>query len=324
MEFRQLRYFMAVAEEKHFGRAAERLGMAQPPLSQQIKKLEEEMEIQLIRRSSRRVELTSEGQAFLCVVRKALSTMECGVEQVRMMARGETARLRVGFIASATHSNFPKAVARFRSMYPDITLDLREMHSMKQYHELMEGKLDAGVLQFYQSEIAGLECHSFLKEPYMLAVRKDHPLACSAATDITSLHGEDFIMYPRSHHPTTYDTIVTRFEREGVKPTIVQEAFTLQTKLALIASGMGIGLVPRRMKQTCPPEVRMVPFYWKGDPLMSELRVAWKYSEKTNALACFLKVVETFSQKLPCTGGQSDSIKPLSSTLKPVTEKARS
>lgn len=301
MELRQLRYFIAVAEEEHFGRAAEKLGMAQPPLSQQIKKLEEEMGVLLFRRSSRRVALTTEGQAFACTVRKTLAAMERGVDQVRMMARGEKARLRVGFIASAAHSEFPKAVALFRRKHPDILLDLREMHSIHQYQKLKKGELDAGLLMFFQSEITGLECHSFLKEPYMLAVRRDHPLARSCSLDIRSLHRENFVMYPRWNHPTTYDTIMSRFERLGVEPAIVQESTTLQTKLALIASGMGIGLLPCRMQATCPPEVRMIPFDWRGEPLMSELRVAWRYSGQSPVLESFLDVMRKFSNCPVCS-----------------------
>ncbi|WP_147822512.1 LysR family transcriptional regulator [Salidesulfovibrio onnuriiensis] len=301
MELRQLRYFLAVADEEHFGRAAEKLGMAQPPISQQIKRLEEEMGVQLFMRTSRKVELTKEGRAFAGTVRKTISDMEEGVNKVRMMARGEKARLRVGFIASAAHSDFPKMVAYFRRRHPEIILDLREMHSLQQYDALVRGELDAGVMQFFQSQISGFESHSFWKDPYMLAVRERHPLASVPVADISMLHGQDFIMYPRDHHPTTYDTIIARFERAGVIPNIVQESETLQTKLALIATGMGVGLVPRRMQQVCPANVVMLPFDWKDEPLVSELRLAWKYSGQTCAQMSFFKVIKEFGRSCACT-----------------------
>ncbi len=326
MELRQLRYFIAVADEEHFGRAAEKLGMAQPPLSQQIKRLEEEIGVTLLRRTSRRVELTKEGRAFQCVVRKTLANMEQGLEAVRMMSRGEKARLRVGFSASVAHSDFPKVVAAFRRKHPDIVLDLREMHTMEQRRKLQKGDLDAGVLQYFQGEISDLEFHSFVKEPYLLAVRLEHPLAKACSADIRSLHRENIVVYP--HTCSTADgAVLSRCKQLGIEPNVVQEAATLQTKLALVASGLGVGFVPRRMKTVCPPEVKMIPFEWKGDPLMSELRVAWNLSKETPELACFLKVVEQFSQHsriFPGSGDCCSSIRRLTSTLRPIDEKARS
>ncbi len=129
MELRQLKYFIAVAEELHFGRAAARCHIAQPPLSQQIKRLEEELGVKLLERTSRKVSLTDEGSGFLVVARDTIETLEGGIEKMRMMAEGIIGKLRVGFLSSGLYTDFPKGVTAFRKRYPGIQLDIREMQS---------------------------------------------------------------------------------------------------------------------------------------------------------------------------------------------------
>ncbi|WP_147822513.1 LysR family transcriptional regulator [Salidesulfovibrio onnuriiensis] len=297
MELRQLRYFIAVAEELHFGRAAEKLYIAQPPLSQQIKKLEEEMGVLLFDRSNRRVRLTPEGRKFLCVARNTLENLSCGVEQVKRMARGEIGRLRVGFINSASQSKLPGVVAEFRRLHPGITLDIREMHSHLQRAAVLEGELDAGLVHSCCANMAGFDWLTFLSEEYVLAVHEDHPIARQESSRDEDLHGEDLIMFPREFYPASYDKTIARFHNKGIQPNIVQEAGTHQTKLALISAGMGVGFVPQRMQRACPPGVRLIPHLWGEHKGTSDVKLIWRDGEVPPALACFIEVMKAHCQE---------------------------
>lgn len=295
MELRQLRYFIAVAEEKHFGRAAERLHMAQPPLSQQIKRLEEDLGVMLFNRTKRSVKLTREGLQFLTVARKTLETLNTGAEHIRMMARGEIGKLRIGFINSAAQSAFPDAVASFRKKHPSIALDIQDVHSDESMILLRKDELDACIVQGSNADYRHLEWIVFMRDPYVLAVREDHKLARCGQVGFTALHSETLIMPPREYYPETYGAITAMFEERGATPSIVQEADTHQTRLALVAAGMGVTFVPARMEQACPRSVTLVPFRWPVDPPMSELRLVWRSGDDSIALSMFVDVMEKFA-----------------------------
>ncbi len=303
MELRQLRYFIAVAEELHFGRAAARLFIAQPPLSQQIKKLEEEMGVLLFDRSNRRVRLTPEGRKFLCVARSTLESLDCGVEKVKRMARGEIGRLQVGFVNTAAQSRFPNVVAEFRKHHPGITLDIREMYSHVQRDAVAAGEMDAGLVHCCCVEMRGLDWLTFLSEEYVLAVHEDHPIARQDISCDEDLHGEDLIMFPREYSPVSYDKTIARFHNRGIVPNIVQEAGTHQTKLALVSAGMGMGFVPARMERACPPSVKLIHYEWGEQKGISELKLIWKEGEVPSALACFIDTM-----KEHCQGGKTCNI----------------
>ncbi|WP_147822511.1 LysR family transcriptional regulator [Salidesulfovibrio onnuriiensis] len=295
MELRQLRYFIAVAEEKHFGRAADRLHMAQPPLSQQIKKLEEDLGVMLFNRTKRSVKLTREGLQFLTVARNTLDTLNSGTEQIRMMARGEIGKLRIGFINSASQSNFPDAVAEFRKKHPSITLDIQDIHSDKSLALLRVDELDACIVQGGTADFRDLEWMTFMLDPYVLALREDHKLAKCSHVGFAALHSETLIMPPRECYPETWTAIMHMFEERGATPSIVQEADTHQTRLALVAAGMGVSFVPLRMEQSCPRSVKMMPFRWPQDPPMSELRLVWRRGDDSLALSLFIEVMKRFA-----------------------------
>ena len=296
MELRQLRYFIAVAEELNFSRAAERCHIAQPPLSQQIKKLEEELGARLFDRTNRKVSITSEGKKFLCVARNTLETLECGVEQVRMMSRGEIGRLCIGFLNSAIQTRFPEALTEFRKQHPGIILDIQEMESIQQKQALLDGQLDVGLCHHNYTDVKDLDSRTFLKDSYFLAVHDKHPLAKVGTAGWMDLDGEPFIMFSRDHYPNAYDRTIARFHELGCMPRIVQEAKTHQTKLSLIAAGMGIGFVPERMRQVCPECVHLLPFKWGGAQQHSSIKIAWKKTDVSPTLKLFLSVIREFCQ----------------------------
>lgn len=272
--------------------------MAQPPLSQQIKKLEEDLGVRLLDRNRRRVELTREGIQFLSVARNTLEVLDSGADQVRMMARGEIGRLRIGFISSAAQSHFPDAMAQFRKEHPGIVLSIRDVHSPDVIDAVRDGILDAGIIQSRAEEgYNSLEWMTFLLEPYVLAVREDHPLAHSGQVGPRDLHRQPLIMLPREHYPTTWETLTHLFETGGIRPRIVQEVDPHLTRLALVAAGMGVSFVPARMARVCPRSVRLIPLNWKEHRLMSELRLIWRKNDMAAGLEMFIKVMQRFCHK---------------------------
>ena len=294
MGLRQLKYFIAVAEELHFGRAAERCHIAQPPFSQQIKRLEDELGVKLLERTSRKVSLTDEGTMFLAIARDTISTLECGIEKMHMMAKGLIGKLRVGFLSSGLYTDFLKGVTAFRKKYPGIMLDIREMQSSDQNNALRAGELDVGLSHHCYANHYMLEARTFMADRYFLAVHEEHPLAAKGHAGYPDIDKEPFIMFSREHYPEAYDRAVGRYYKFGVQPRIVQEAKTHQTKLSLIAAGMGIGFVPERMSAALPDCVRMLPFDFQGEAHVTPLKLVWRKGEKTPALRCFLEVLSEF------------------------------
>jgi len=247
MELRHLRYFVAVAEELHFGRAAERLRIAQPPLSRQIKDLEREVGTPLFERVPRGVELTAAGQAFLPEARLTLAQAERAQRTAQRAALGETGRLRVGFVEAATHSGIlPDVLGFFRVHLPAIGLSLFELDPLRQAEAFREGRIDLGILQGSMLESARwLREESIYTEPIVLAVPADHRLAGRARFTLASLAEEAFVLFPRQTDPALFDDIVARCRTAGFSPRVVQEATGWHTLTSLVGAGVGIGFVPK-------------------------------------------------------------------------------
>ena len=277
MELRHLRYFIAVAEELHFGRAAERLHMAQPPLSQQIRSLEEELGVQLLHRTKRRVQLTEAGQVFLVEARRSLTQIEQTVLAAQRAGRGEIGSLAMGFVSSASYSLLPELLQVFRMRFPDVELILHELTTEQQLQKLRNGGLDIGFL-YLPSYDDSLSIISVTNEPLMAALPQSHPLTTSPQISLLSLAGEPFILPLRHLAVGFYDRIVSACQQAGFSPRVVQEANTIQTIISLVAGGIGISLVPASFQnlqrtgviykalQKPTPEVEMTIICRKNDP----------------------------------------------------------
>ncbi|PXY29048.1 hypothetical protein BAY59_15545 [Prauserella coralliicola] len=252
MELRHLRYFAAVAEELHFGRAAERLGIRQPPLSQQIKALEDDLGVALFDRSSRRVRLTAAGQTLYPAARDILASVQAARRTTRRAGRGESGELSLGFVGSATNVLLPEALRAFRRDYPDVTLHLRELTTMQQAHALREGALDVGLLRppLPADAAAGLTVDPVGAERLMAALPVDHPLAAERVVDAGRLAAEPFVLFPRELGPGLHDRILGYCAEAGFAPAIAQEAVQMQTIVALVASGLGVSVVPSSVART--------------------------------------------------------------------------
>ncbi|VZR94285.1 LysR family transcriptional regulator [Pseudomonas aeruginosa] len=252
MELRHLRYFIAVAEELHFGRAAERLGISQPPLSQQIQALEEEIGARLFERTNRRVELTDAGRLFLDESRQVLAQVDKAVLLARRAHLGELGELKIGFTSSASFtSTIPSSIHAFRKAYPDVHLDLQEMSSRQVLKALLEESLQVGVIRPLALPDA-VHWVELFREPLVAVLRADHPLAAGSEDGlaIAALAEEPFVFFPRSYGTGLYDQVIALTRQAGFSPRIAQEASEAMTIIGLVSAGLGVSILPASFRRT--------------------------------------------------------------------------
>jgi DNA-binding transcriptional LysR family regulator len=259
MDLRHLRYFLAVAEEGHITRAAERLGIQQPPLSQQIKALEAELEVQLFRRLPRGVELTDAGEVLRADARRIMADVEAALARVQRTARGEQGRVNVGFTSSAPfHPFVPRVLSTFREANPQVSVTLEEGGTAEMVADLQAERLDAAFIRSAVPDHAGIAVFELLEEPMVAALPRRHPLARGRGRGpgpgqgkpplaLTDLAGEPVILYRRASGPGLFDAIIGAFHAAGTAPNIAQEAPRITATLNLVAAGLGVSLVPQSL-----------------------------------------------------------------------------
>jgi DNA-binding transcriptional LysR family regulator len=244
MELRQLRYFVAVAEELHFRRAAARLHVSQPPLSQQIRQLEHEMGCPLLHRTRRRVELTAAGHAFLRDARALLAELDGAVATARRIDAGQTGRLRINFVGSALLSIVPAAVQRFRAARPDVEIELRERPTADQLRAVSDGIVDVGLIRPPIEERDELRSELVMREPTVAALPASHPLAARHRVALRRLAAEPLVLFPRAQAPGFHDLLISSLAGTGAHPQVVQYAPEMLTIIGLVAAGLGVSLAP--------------------------------------------------------------------------------
>ena len=248
MDPRKLRYFIAVAEELHFGRAARRLNLSQPPLSIQIRAFEDELGTPLFIRDRRNVALTEAGRVLLVEARRLLQQIDQARTAVERAGRGEAGRLSIGFITPAEYSILPELLGEYRRRYPGIALTLRVVMSEQQLAELESGVLDVGLLSS-PIERATLEHHLVWRERLVLAIPAAHKLARSPSPiSIRRVAGEQFVMFPRSIAPALHEDILQFCRSGGFSLTIAQEAVQSQTIISLVSAGLGLAILPESIR----------------------------------------------------------------------------
>lgn len=292
IELRQLRYFVAVAEELHFGRAAERLRMAQPPLSQQIAKLERKLGTRLFTRTSRRVELTEAGEVLLVEGRRILAAAREAVIATQRAGRGEAGAISVGFTTSAMLLALPRIIREFRERYPGIHLELREMSTAEQLSALRGGELDVGfVAQPPAEELIRTE--PAMSEPLVVAVSAEHPLAASETVAPEALAGEAFVLFPREVAPGLYAQVLSICLEAGFAPRVVQESREIYTTVSLVGAGVGVTITPASIQKMGWSGVafRPLPF-----PAETRIEVAWHADNRRPAVHSFLRVARVVTR----------------------------
>jgi DNA-binding transcriptional LysR family regulator len=292
MELRHLRYFIAVAEERHVTRAAERLGMHQPPLSQQIQALERELDVQLFRRLPRGVELTDAGVALLADARAILSHIDHAFATTKRTARGEQGQVAVGFTSSAPfHPFVPRVIRAYREAFPRVSLTLEEGGTTELIDDLRHERIDAAFIRTAIANQEGLVVGTLLREAMVLAVPSGHVLARhKGALPLRALAAETFIVYRRRNGPGLYDAILSACNAAGFSPHVGQEAPRIVSTLNLVAAGLGISLVPESLQRMRMDGVVFLRLTGAAQP-RAPLYLAARRGETSAAVRKFLELV---------------------------------
>jgi DNA-binding transcriptional LysR family regulator len=290
MELRHLRYFVTVAEELHFGRAAGRLHISQPPLSMQIKALEAEIGTQLLERSQRKVELTMAGAVFLRDAREILARVEQATAAAQRAGRGEVGELTIGFVSIADYNVLPLVLSEFRVRCPGVRLNLREATTDALLLDLAEQRIDVGfVLPPIQDQ--NLDTVPLLREALVAALPERHPLARARGSfSLARLADSPFILFPRHMAPGLYDDVVSFCRSVGFSPRVEQEAVQMQTIVSLVSAGLGVALIPASMRNL--GRTGVVYRSLRETSPQTEILAAWRRGETAPALVRFLESVQ--------------------------------
>ncbi len=292
VDLRQLRYFVAVAEEMHFGRAAARLHMTQPPLSQTIQALEAALGTPLFSRTQRSVALTPAGTALLPEARRILQQAAALPALAQRAAAGATGTLSLAFVSIADYSVLPPALRDFRERYPQVQIDLREATSDVQLDELMQGRIDAGLLipPLPDKMRAELDYLTVFSEPLVLAAPQGMKgLRGKVGVPLKTLADMPLIIFPRRIAPSFHDAILSCFHEAGMTPRIGQEAIQMQTIVGLVSAGMGIALVPQSVSNLKRPGVEYKPL--AGQTVTIDTGLAWRRDNASPVLRAFLELL---------------------------------
>ncbi|GAB91182.1 LysR substrate-binding domain-containing protein [Gordonia rhizosphera] len=281
MELRHLRYFRVLAEELHFGRAAARLHISQPPLTTHIKDLEREVGTPLFERTTRRVSLTSAGEIFAGRVTELLAALDEAVDEVRDHAAGKRGRVRVGFVSSASATVLPPALRAFRDTHPDVRVDLFPLTTAEQIDALTAGSLEVGLIRSSAGE-PGLSVQTLAEEPMVAVLPTEHPLAKREVVEIGELVGERLILFPNDLMPGYTAQVWSMFASVGARPHVVQEAVHHETVVGLVSADVGISILPESVSRLRMPEV--VTRSIAGAPT-TELMIARRAEATTNPAA---------------------------------------
>lgn len=291
MEFRHLRYFLALADELNFGRAAKRLHISQPPLTRQIRQLEEEFGAELFVRTPKGVELTEAGRLFREEAVKILVLAQRTTERTQMAGRGQIGRLDVGIFGSAVLNVIPRLILEFRRQYPDVIIHLHTMTRPKQIEALQEGRLTVGFVRVFP-DAPDMAVETVLKERLMVAINRDNELSRSREISVRAFENQSLILFPSSPRPSLGDHVIALCLREDFQPRVVQEVEDVVTSIALVSCGFGICVVPECATSLRLPRVVYRPL--KGSNQIIELGCAYRPDDHSPILRSFLDVVRKF------------------------------
>lgn len=286
MELRHLRYFVAVAEELHFGRAAARLHIQQPPLTRQIQLLEAELGFPLFERSRRRVELTPAGVALLGRTRQVFDALDVAVHDARSASQGQSGRLVIGYPSSLAYSGLTELLRAFRTRFPSVELALRELPPGDQIDALKAGSLDVGFVRTSLDDPA-LVAELVRREALMVVLPDDHPLTSRRTVALEALAKEPFVLFSRARGPAFFDQLMSLCSAAGFTPRIVQEAPQLDI-ISMVAAGFGVSIMPSSMRNFRRPGLSFRAI--AGAPQV-ELLIVWRHQNLSPALHNFVDLV---------------------------------
>lgn len=290
MELRQLRYFFHIAELEHFGKAAERLHIAQPALTRQIKQLEEEIGVELFERLPRGVKLTAAGHVFFSQTRDLLAQCDKMVKLTQQVSRGQSGLLRIGFADGVTfNKTFSQILRNFRQTYPHVVLDLVPASSIEQAELISRNDLDLGFV-YWLPKGQSVKSIQFAEEELMLAVSKSSPLAKRKTLTIKDVGEYPIVWFPRANSPAYYDLIVSRFERNGCSLNVIQEGNNESTMLSLVSADIGATFITESASHRKPDDVVFVPVIDLNAKL--SIKAMWNSDDKNPALQEFISTIK--------------------------------
>jgi DNA-binding transcriptional LysR family regulator len=301
MELRHLRYFVAVAEELHFGRAAACVRTAQSSFSAQIRDREEELGVELLHRTKRHVHLTDAGRAFLEQVRATLKQAAHAVRVAQRAARGETGTFAIGFVPSADCISFPEILRVFKHRYRDVQIDLRNLTATEQIEALRSGDIDIGFLRPLRTD-GLIASERIIREPVVVVLPRKHRLLAKPELRLAEIASEELILCSRYHAPLQHDVIISQFRAADLVPNVLLETDHIQTVLGLVAAGLGISLLPASVENLRAPGLSYRPL--KEPAPRMEMAVAYRKGDPSQVLGNFLTLVRELSRhgfKLPKT-----------------------
>lgn len=290
MDLRQLRYFAVLAEERHFRRAAARLSLSQPPLSQAIRQLEESLGTKLFHRNSRHVELTAAGRALQSEATFLLRRVDEVCDFVRAVDDEKSKLLRVGFGGSTLYRGLPAIIQNFRRQYPQIELRLQELSSVEQIAALKREEIDLGFINGRETP-QGLDGFRFCQEPLFACLPADHPYAKGRSVRLEQLATEEFILFGRSASPEYFNSILEMCQSAGFSPKVIHEVRHWVSVMSAVAHGLGVALVPRAMMSASIAGIVLLPL--NDGVLLSETRCVWRAEgQRSEAQQALIALVE--------------------------------
>ena len=284
-----MKSFLAVAEDLHFTRAAERLRVAQPNLSQEIRRLEREIGVDLFARTKRSVALTPAGHTFLQHVRALLNATADAVHATQRASRGEIGRIRLGMVSAATFSVIPNAIGRFRAAYPNVEILLSELYSVEAPDALRTGRLDLCVLHPPRNVEVALNIVSIWDEQLVAALSPKHPLAGIQRIGLSTLRSEPWVLWPREMATRLYDEVIAACAAAGFEPRVVQRATRVTTVASMVAAGLGVALLPITVARLGIGGATFRPL--RPPRVSVPVAFAWRQSETAPELAHFMAIV---------------------------------
>ncbi len=291
MELRHLRYFTTVATELHFGRAAEKLHIAQPPLSKQIQQLERELGFELFTRTKRSVVLTPAGKEFLIEVERIFHQLDRAIDIGRKTSRGELGQISIGFVGSATYNILPVMLQQFRDRYPQVQIELHELTTDRQLIWLHEGRIDIGLIRPPIVDRA-LSSQVIFQESLVVVLPINHHLAHLPEIEIRSLAAESFILFPRQLAPGLSDPIIATCQAAGFSPRVVQECIQMQTIVSLVSANMGISILPASIREAQRQGVVYKPIKSGGADLekLAQIAIVWRLDDDLPTMNRLLEI----------------------------------
>lgn len=298
IETRLLVQFIAVAEELHFNRAAQRLHMAQPPLSQAIRRLEQEMGVSLFERTNRSVSLTPAGEDFLESAREVLRILDAGVDKSRRVSQGIEGHLTLTFINITQYGPLLRALRNFRAAFPAVSFTMNEATTQEQVDALEQGRADLGFMRPPGRTSPGLRFNAILREPVMIALPAEHRLAGCESIPLAALQCDHFVSAPRHLGQGFHDQLVQLCEAAGFTPHIAQQARQLQTLVALVASGFGVALLPASLAQEPRKDVIFRPLEVDAPAELQHVELLMGWNEHSPSLIRD-KLIEEIRNAMP-------------------------